>query len=187
MCEPTTIAYMTMAMATASTAAQFVSAQDQANAKNDQNRRQYDNTLTAMRDNQAGLSLQNQQEFASTQQNAEDAAARTRSTDATARVAAGENGIRGNTVDALFREISGGGARNQSSIYENYLTTNSDIANQGKSMSNNITSQVNGLTNVAGPSALIAGLNIGSAGLNTYTNYKSGKYGAVQGQWKGTQ
>ncbi len=187
MCEPATIAYMTMAMATASTAAQYSQAQDAANATNDQNARQYDNTLSAMRDNQASLSQQNQQEFAAAQQKAEDNSNRTRTADATARVAAGENGISGNSVDALFREISGGGARNQSSIYENYLTTNSQIANQGKSMSNNVTSQVNGLTNVAGPSALIAGLNIGSAGMNTYSSYKSGKFGQDGNQWKQPQ
>lgn len=184
MCDPVSLAAASMAMATVSTAAQFSAANDAANAKNDQNRRQYDNTLTSMRDNQAALSQQNQQEFAAAQQKAEDNNNRTRSVDATARVAAGENGISGNSVDALFREISGGGARNQSSIYENYLVTNSQIANQGKSMSNNITSQVNGLTNVAGPSALVAGLNIGSAGMNTYSSYKTGKFGQDGNQFK---
>jgi hypothetical protein len=171
-------------MATAGTAAQFSAQQDAANAQNDQNARQYDLTLNSMRDNQAELGRQNQQEFAASQQKAEDNARLTRSTDATARVASGEHGVSGNTADALFREISGNGARNQSSIYENYLTSNSQIANQGKVMSNNISSQVNGLTNVAGPSALVAGLKIGASGMDTYSGYKSGKFGQDGNQWK---
>jgi hypothetical protein len=173
MCDPATLAVASMAMSVAGTAA---SAQSQ----NKMNQANYDSAMTAYRHNDAALQYQNQQAFAATQQEAEEQQRQTLKADAAARVQAGESGIMGNTVDALFREIAGGGARNQSSIYENFLRgsfqTNQQRAGQVQMVNQTVASMPRS-------SGLAAGLQIAGAGMSAYGGYKSGKFGQDGNQW----
>lgn len=136
------------------------------------NERNYKATMQAFRDNHGELQYQNLQEWGASQQQAQESSLETRQTSARARVAAGESGIMGASVDSLLREIDAQGATNQANIYSNYLGSHREISGQMRNQRNQTESIVSGLAPVRGPSALAAGLKIGSQALSSYSSYK---------------
>jgi hypothetical protein len=173
-----------LALQIAGTVGEFKQAKANAKAHNEMSQRNYKATMQTYRDNHAALGLQNLQQWEATQQESEENSLKTRPTAATAKVTAGESGIRGNTVDALFREISGNGERNQSSIYTNYLRANAAIGDRMRVDRDQTAGIVSGLAPVNKPSGALAALKIGSAAMNSYSGYKSGSFGNDGNQWR---
>lgn len=123
MCEPTTLAVLTIASTAASVYAQEQSAKTQTKS----NQQTFDNQMTALRTNYANANLTKQQEAQNLagQKNQNNMLAQRDM--AKARVSAGESNITGLSVDSLLQELgsSAGGANTNAEV--NYLRRDSSI------------------------------------------------------------
>lgn len=172
MCEPATIAYMTLALAAASSAAQVSAQKQQVKAQDTANQQQYDNTMTAYRQNLANIEATRGQlaQDASEKINENNKAGRAAA--ATATVAGGEAGVAGLSVDALLRDLRGEAAYDNTNVEANYLRSNASLNAQRENVNNTTTSDINSLRSAPMPDYLGAGLRIGQAGLGAYAGYQ---------------
>lgn len=159
MCEPTTMAVLSIA----SSAAGAYQQQQVMKAQERANQQTYDNQMTAYRFNQANANYTRSQEAENLAQRkvANDAAARR--AESTARVSAGESGITGLSVDALMADLNARAGMNNVNAEVNYLRR--DRAIQADAMNSWATtaSAINKLETPKMPDYLGAGLKIGGA------------------------
>ena len=171
MCDPITV----LAVASVASAVGGVVSQGQAaDAQNETNKRQYENTMTAYRANINQTNLMQQQEREGALQAVEANGLKARAAESTATVAAGENGISGLSVDALLGDIMGKQGRYDSSIQTNFDRSQGAIQNQRDNVYANAASTINSLQTPAAPDYLGAGLKIASA---AYSYNKAGGTG----------
>lgn len=160
MCDPVSLAVLTVASTAASVSAQ----QQAADAQAETNQRQYDNTMRAYRENVNQTNLMQQQEREASLQKVEDNNMKARAAASTATVASGESGVSGLSVDALMSDISFDQNRFNSSVQTNFDRAQGAISNQRENVYANAASSINGLQTPAAPDYLGAGLKIAQAG-----------------------
>lgn len=160
MCDPVSMAVLTVASTVASVSAQ----QQAADAQAETNQRQYDNTMRAYRENVNQTNLMQQQEREGSLQRVEDNNMKARAAASTAAVASGESGVSGLSVDALMGDISFDQNRYNSSVQTNFDRAQGAISNQRENVYANAASAINGLQTPAAPDYLGAGLKIAKAG-----------------------
>lgn len=187
MCEPTTIAAMTLAVAAASAAASVKAQQDQAAAasaaadqQNQMNQRQRTQTIQNASNNNMQLNLQGQQNRDQTLQKLAENNRNASIGIGKATAAGGASGVGGNSVDALLGDLSGVQTRYNNSVIENYDSTVSALENDRLNIYANAANSINGLKTPAAvvqPDYISAGLKITQAGLNyaSSTSTKSPK------------
>lgn len=163
MCEPTTIAAVTLAMAAASAAAQVKAQQDAADAQSKSNERQRQTTLATAANNNTQVNLQGQQtrEQAIQKMNENNRQAAIGIGKATA--AGGASGVEGNSVDALLGDLSGTKTRYNQSVVANYDSSVAALENQRLNVYASAANTINGLSTPVQPDYLSAGLKIGQA------------------------
>jgi len=166
MCPPI-IAALQIASAVGSVVAQKSAADSQAES----NRRQYENTMRAYRENINQTNLMQQQEREGSMQKLEANDIAARAAASKARVSAGENGISGLSVDALIGDISMKENRYDSSVVTNFDRAEGAIRNQRENVYANAASTINSLQTPAMPDYLGAGLKIAGA----YNDYSKSK------------
>lgn len=171
MCEPTTIAYIGLALAGATGVASYQ--QNSVNAKvqtrqHEQNQR---NANAAVRD--AYIALQNRQ-----QQEAESAAAqieerRRESTRqmSSAYAAASEAGVSGFSVQSVLRDIGAIAAREVSNIEESRDWSINQLSSEMAGARNQSMGQMNATAPGIKPSGWATALQIGASATDTYTGY----------------
>lgn len=170
MCEPTTLAVLSIA----STAASVYGQQQAANAQEKANWRQYENTMRAYANNSNQVNLEQQQIRENAIQKKTENNMMARSAIAKSAVSAGENGVSGLSVDALLSDLAGKQNRYNSSVDTNYDYSSMALDNQRQNIYANAASTINGLKTPAMPDYLSAGLKIGQT---YYQGKKDGAFG----------
>lgn len=155
MCDPMTIA-------TVAATAISINAQNQ-NVKyqNQQNQRQYENTLKAMAENVNQTNREHMQEREGAMQKLEQNNLNARAAEATATTAAGENGVSGLSVGALLDDITAKQGRFNDSITTNYQNAEMALENQRTNIGINAANTINSLKTPMAVDYASAGLRIG--------------------------
>lgn len=156
------------ALSIASSAAGVMQQQAAADAQAEANRRQYENTMRAYRENVNQTNLAQQQEREASLLKVEDNSMKARAAASTAAVASGEAGISGLSVDALLGDLAGKEGRYNSAVQTNYDRAESAIMNQRENVYSDAASQINGLQTPQAPDYLGAALKIGTTGYDYY-------------------
>lgn len=167
MCNP---AIAMFALTAASSAMQY---RQQQNAAADQNAMEAQNRYNALAATRDSYAQMNERQLQET--DAAGQAIQSRRLDETrqlsaARTAAGEAGITGFSVDALMRDISDRTAGDVGAIQNNLDWTLTQAQHQQRGIQSTGQSRINSVSRARGPSALAAGLQIASGGVNAY-NY----------------
>lgn len=158
MCVP--IAALQIASAVASTVGQMQAADAQEQA----NQRQYENTIRSYNANINQTNLMAAQEREGAMMKLEENNIKARAAQATGAVAAGESGVSGLSVDALLGDLSNRQNRYNTSVMTNLDRSNSAIQNQRDNVHADASSVINGLKTPQAPDYLGAGLKIYGAG-----------------------
>lgn len=140
-----------------------VAQQQKADAQEQYNQRQYQNTMQAYRANIAQTNLQQQQEMEAAAQATQDNNIKARAAASRAQTAAGESGVSGLSVDALMQDIVFDQGRYNSSVKTNYDRSSAAIQSQRDNVYANAASQINGLKTPEMPDYLGAGLRVAQA------------------------
>lgn len=151
-----------------------VGQQQQANAQEEANRRQYEATMRNYRANLAQVDLEKKQNADLATQKLMENNLRAREATATAVTSAGENGVSGISVDALVADIGTKRGTYNSSVRTNYDNTIVALNNQRENVYANAASQINSLKIPTPVDYFGAATKIGTAG---YT------YGKSQNWW----
>lgn len=159
MCDPVTMAVLTIA----STAATVEGQRQAAKAQEQTNQRQYENAMQARAANINQTNLMQQQEREGAMQKLEENNLAARAAQSTANVSAGESGISGLSVDSLMADLGTRQNRFNSSVETNYDRTAESIALQRENVNINAASQINQLKTPATPDYFGAALRIGTA------------------------
>lgn len=165
MCEPTTLAVLSIA----STAAGVYQQDQAAKAQSRANQQQYDNTMTAYRYNLANANLTKQQEAENLSAKTIENNAQVRRETSKATVAAGESGISGLSVDALLSELGGKGGNANTAALTNYERRSAAIDADTYNVWSGAASTINSLKTPQAPDWLGAGLKIANTA-NDYYN-----------------
>lgn len=101
---------------------------------------------------------------------------------ALARAAAGnaavaETGTSGYTVGALLSQVLGDAGRDATTQKTNLDWQQGQLAREREGIRSSTISRINSAAPGVKPSGLAAALQIGASGLNSYTAYKTGKFG----------
>lgn len=177
MCEPTTLAVLSIA----STAATVYQQNQVAGAQADANQRTYDNQMMAYNYNLANANLTKQQEADNLAQKKIEINSQVRKDESKATVAAGEAGISGLSVDALLQELGGAGGRAVSAAETNYLRRDRAIEAEKMNMWSGTASAINSLKTPQQPDYLGAALKIGT----TYYDYTNPRASDVRVNTRG--
>ena len=178
MCEPTTIAMATLAIAAASAAASVDAQNKSASAQSKANQQNYDAQMMAYNANQANANMMKTQEATATSQKIIENNAQGRRDMAKATVAAGEAGVSGVSVDALLAELGGNAGRANANAEVNYLNRDRAIEMDRMNSWSGTASAINSLKTPVGADYIGAGLKIADAGLsygNRMNNIKAGR------------
>ena len=168
MCEPATIG---LALSAVSTGAGLFSQYQQGKSQESANQQQYENSMTAMRTNQATLEAQRSEASRDTSEQLLLNNKAGRAATATAGASAGEAGITGNSVAALLRDLSGRAALDNADAIETNLRQDQGINRARENSYNNTASQINTLVRPKAPDYIGAGLRIAGAAMD----YKTAK------------
>lgn len=160
MCDPVTLTVLTVA----STAASLYGQQQAADAQEQANQRQYQNTMQAYRANVNQTNLEQSQEREASMQKIEANNIQARAAESRSVVAAGESGISGLSVDAIMGDIGQKQGRYNNSVATNFERAEGAINNQRQNVYANAASTINGLKTPQQPDYLGAGLKIAGAG-----------------------
>lgn len=163
MCEPTTLAVLSIA----STAASVYGQKTAADAQAASNQVQYQNSMIARGENANQVNLERQQQADAASQKIDQNNMAARSAQATAVATGGPSGI---SMDALLASIGGKQASYNDSVYQNLDRVNLASDNQLVNVNRRAASEINSLQTPAAPDYLGAALKIGQAGYN----YKKG-------------
>lgn len=177
MCEPATLAMATFALSAASGVASYQAASGQAKLQTHQYN---ENRKSALADYRAQLVDAGTRQMQEQQAASENMTATQRN--ALARVAAGnaavaETGTSGYTVAALMSQVLGDAGRDASTQKTNMDWQQGQLNREREGIRSSTISRINGATPGVKPSGLASALQIGAAGLNSYTGYKTGKFG----------
>ena len=172
MCEPATIAAISIGLSAVSTGAGLYAQNQQMHAQADANQTQYENQMTAYRANLANIEVTRNQMGEDATQKVNDNNAQARKATATATAAAGEAGVSGTSVDALLRDLAGQAGFDNTNVETNYLRQNTALNGQRENAFNQTASNINQLKTPTAPDYLGAGLRLGSSALGTYGNYQ---------------
>lgn len=134
-----------------------------ANAQEQANQRQYQNTMQAYRANIAQTNLQQQQEAEASAQKIFDNNIKARAAASRAQTASGESGVSGLSVDSLMQDIVFDQGRYNSSVETNFRRAEGAIQNQRENVYANAASQINSLKTPEMPNYFTAGLQIAQA------------------------
>ena len=178
MCDPVSIAAASLAVATIGTAATVVGQQQQASAQH-----KYQKAAVEQGDKIAHQDFINRISSTQTRLTQEEEAASQKigmnnveaaKAISTSRVAAGEAGVQGNSVDALFADFHAQQANFNQSINNNVAGGRGQYRNDVlgiQSQGENALASLR-FAPVSGPNYLAAGANLAAAGLNTYDRYQ---------------
>lgn len=175
MCEPTTLA----ALSVASTVASVYAQQQAADQQEQYNQRQYENTMRSYAANINQTNLEHMQEREAASQKIESNNLNAAASKAKATVGAGEAGIGGISVGALLDDLSMKQSRYNGSVITNYQNAEMALDNQRQNIHANASSTINGLKTPQAPNYLAAGLQIGTTayryqnGLDPITGLKT--------------
>jgi hypothetical protein len=179
MCEPTTMALASFAIG-ATQAVVGYSAQKKASdeAYTEQTRvynENQRNALLAFGDQQAASNQRIAQEQDAAAADSMDVSLEARANRARNMVAAGEAGVSGPTVDSLMRDIYGKEGRSLSRIDTNLDWSTQQLEAEKTGQTHQTVSRINSVARAKknDPSLLATGLQIGTAGVNAYSGYKS--------------
>lgn len=178
MCEPTTIAMATLAIAAASTAATVDAQNKAASAQSKANQQNYDSQMIAYNANIANANLMKTQEATSTSQKMIENNSQARRDIAKATVASGEAGVSGVSVNALLAELGGKAGQANANAEVNYLARDRAIEMDRMNAWSGTASNINSLKTPVGADYIGAGLKIADAGLsygNRMNNIKAGR------------
>lgn len=164
-----------LAITAASTLASLEQQRQAANAQDEYNQRQRQNTIKAMNDNMAQIELAKQQASEQAGQKIFENDLQARKAQATAKVSAGESGIGGLSVDALLAELDGSRSRYDQSVKSNLDDTVTNLNSQRTNINNSAISAVNQLRTPAAPDYIGAALRIGSSVANYNSLNKASK------------
>jgi hypothetical protein len=158
MCEPTTLAVLSIA----STAAQVYQQDQNAKVQSQINQQNYDNQMTALRTNYANANLTKQQE-------AENLAAEKNKNNilaqkdmAKAKVSAGESNITGLSVDSLLQELGSSAGTANTNAEINYLRRDRAIEADKANAWSGAATQIGNLKTPQGADYLGAAVKIGT-------------------------
>jgi hypothetical protein len=176
MCEPTTLAVLTIA----STAATVYQQDQAARAQTKANQQTYDSQMLAYNYNLANANVTKQQEAENLAQKKLEINSRVQADQAKATVSAGEAGVSGLSVDALLQELGGAGGRAVSNAETNYLRRDRAIEAEKMNMWSGTASAINSLKTPQGPDYLGAALKIGTAAYD-YNNPRASDVRVTRG------
>lgn len=165
MCEPTTLAYITLAITAASTAATIDASAKNADYQDQMNERQRQQTLANAANNNTEVNLSGQQTRAAAAQKIEENNRAAAIGMGKAVAAGGATGVSGNSVEALLGDLSGVQTRYNNSIQTNFDSSVSALENQRLNVYSNAASTINGLKTPAQPDYISAGLKLAQAGV----------------------
>lgn len=176
MCEPMTIAAVTMAVAAAGSAyTGYEGAKAQADTQNklyEQNRK---NSMAAMRDNYLTIQQRQGQEIEAAGQQIQERRLEAARQTATARVASGEAGVSGFSVERIMRDISGVASRDVSTIEQNRDWNLDQLGRQMAGIGTQTNSRINSVTRGTQPNPWSYGLEAAGGIANAYAVGSSGK------------
>jgi hypothetical protein len=159
MCDPVTMAVLTVA----STASSLYAQQEAADAQADANRENYKNQMTAYRYNTANANATKVQESENLSAKKMEINADVMRKQATAAVAAGEAGVSGMSVDGLLASIGAEGGRAAANAEVNYLRTDRAIETDKMNMWAGTASNIGQMKTPTSPDYMGAALKIGTA------------------------
>lgn len=175
MCEPTTIAAVTMAIVAAGSAyTGYEGSKAQAKTQSslfEQNRK---NSLAAMRDNYLTIQQRQSQEAAAAGQQIQERRLEAARQMATTRVASGEAGISGLSVERVMRDISGVASKDVSTIEQNRDWNLDQLGRQMAGIDTQTNSRINSVTRGTHPDPWGYGLEAANGIANAYMTGSSG-------------
>jgi hypothetical protein len=163
------VAWAGFALAAASAVGQVVSGRKAADAQEVANQQQYDHQMGVYRTNLANIEVARSEALSDATQKLTENNKAARAAQASATVSAGEGGVSGTSVDALLRDLAGQAGYDNTNVEENYLRQNQVMNARRENAFNSTVSDINGLLTPQMPDYLGAGLRIGQAGLNAYS------------------
>lgn len=171
MCEPATIAYVTLALTAASSVASYQ--QQSANAKvqthqHEQNQR---NANAALRDSFIALQNRQQQEAKSAAEQIQERRQESARQMSSAYAAAGEAGVSGFSVQSVLRDIGALASREVSNIEQNRDWNIDQLNSEMAGARNQTMGQMNATTAGIKPSGWATALQIGAGAVNAYSGY----------------
>ena len=169
MCEPATIAYITLAITAAATANSIDAQNKQADYQDAMNERQRQQTLANAAANNTEVNLQGQQTRAAAVQKIEENNRAAAIGIGKATAAGGVTGVQGNSVDALLGDLSGVQTRYNNSVLTNYDASSNALENQRLNVYSSAAGTINGLKTPNQPDYISAGLQLAQAG-TTFAN-----------------
>jgi len=170
MCDPVSLAGF--AISAASSVVGFMGQQQQAAQQDALYKQNRANALRAFEDKQVATNWRMIQEQESAATEKQDVALQSRAAQASARVAAGEAGVSGLSVDALLGDIVGRTSRYNDRIDQQTDWTVAQLQQEKKGQAAQAVDRINSVPRGTKPSFIDAGLRIGAAGLNAYTDYQ---------------
>ena len=143
-----------------------VRANNEAKAQNDAN------AIAAMRDEYASINNKDQQEYESATEEKTQNAIKAQKARSSATVAAGEAGVTGLSVENVLADFYSQENRQQTALDTNYDWTRNYLQGERDSAKNTAQSRIKSMRYQKGPSLLGLALGVGTAGVNSYTNYR---------------
>ena len=166
MCDP--LSGAAFAISALSTAVGYVGQSEAADAQNaayDANRRQ---ALSAFADKQVSMNTRAIQEQEAAASKKFENNLERRAAQATAMVAAGESGVSGLSVEALFNDLGARTARANSNIDSNTDFTMQQLEAEKRGQTYQTLDRINSVKRGTEPSLIDAGLRIAAAGVSSY-------------------
>ena len=176
MCEPATIAAVTMAIVGAGSAvAQHQSAEAQAKINNNLFKQNKENAYAAMRDELLGIQNRQSQETEAASQAIQKRRRQEMEDMSSATVAAGEAGVTGLSVERVLRDIGAVASRDVSTVEQNRDWTLDQLTEESRGIATKTESRIYGVARGIKPSAWATGFKIAGSAANAYSAYSSGK------------
>lgn len=166
MCDP--ISGAAFAISALSTAVGYVGAQEAADAQNEAYEANRVNALNAFADKQAQMDRRAVQEQEAASNRKFENNLERRAAQATAMVAAGESGVSGLSVEALFNDLGARTARANANIDHNTDYTMQQLEAEKRGQTYQTLDRINSVKRGTEPSLIDAGLRIAAAGVSSY-------------------
>lgn len=175
MCEPTTLAMMSLAIGAGSAVMGHQQAAGQAKVQSQIHAMNQKAALQDMQMQYADSGIRQQQEAQASAEQAQERRRVALIEAASVNAAVGESGAAGITMGALMREVLGSAGRDVSTINTNRDWVAGQLERDRQGIRSQGISRMNSTSRGVGPSGAATALQIGSAGLDSYSYYKSVK------------
>lgn len=163
MCEPATLALLSLGLTTAGTVSGVAGQAANAKAQSAANDEQADEIRKAELANYDQLQIRQQQETQAAGQQVQANQTEAAKARSTATVAAGEAGVSGLSVEALLADLYGQEARFRDGVTQNLENLTDSLSLEADNIQRTSTSQVNNLPTPKRPDYIGAGLRIADA------------------------